>query len=155
MEVDGDTLAVTAIGATYVGLLVFERGAGGGANDYAEVRSHRINVPTTPGVSVFWAAPSIRLRDDTIVLGVVAAQCISMEPTSPCAPGVVQVVKRDTGGPGTWGIDQVLQPDPADTDQGFGVALDISADGRHVAVGTNPRPTSDPSRDGVVFVFER
>jgi len=57
VELDRDTLAVTAIGATYVDLLVFERGAGGGANDYAEVRSHRFTVPTNPGVSVFWAAP--------------------------------------------------------------------------------------------------
>lgn len=155
VEIDGDTLAVTAIGATYVDLLVFERGAGGGANAYAETRSHRFTVPTYPNVDAFWAAPSIRLRDDTILVGVVAAQCISMEPTSPCSPGVVQVVKRDTGGAGAWGVDQVLQPDPSYADQGFGVALDISADGRHVAVGTNPRFSDDPSLGGEVFVFER
>jgi hypothetical protein len=155
VEIDGDALAVTAIGATYVDLLVFERGAGGGPNEYDEVRAHRFTVPTNPGVSVFWAAPSVRLRDDTIAVGVVAAQCISMEPTSPCAPGVVQVLERDAGGIGAWGVDQVLQPDPSYADQGFGVALDISSDGRHVVVGTNPRPTNDPSRGGEVFVFER
>ena len=155
VEIDGDTLAVTAIGAGYVDLLVFERGAGGGPNAYAEIGSHRFTVPTYPNVDAFWAAPSIRLRDDTLLVGVVAAQCISMEPTSPCAPGVVHVVKRDTGGAGAWGIDQVLHPDPSYADQGFGVALDISADGRHVVVGTNPRSTTDPSRGGEVFVFER
>lgn len=155
VEVDGDTLAVTAIGATYIDLLVFERGAGGGPSEYGETRSHRFTVPTSPGVSVFWAAPSIRLRDDTIAVGVVAAQCTSMEPTSPCAPGVVQILERDTGGAGAWGVEQVLQPNPSYTDQGFGVALDISSRGRHVVVGANPRPTDDPSRGGEVFVFER
>jgi len=154
VEIDGDTLAVTAIGAPVIALRVFERGIGG-PNDWSEVRTHLFTVPVYPNVAAFWAASSIRLRDDTIVVGVVAVQCISMEPTSPCAPGVVQVVKRDTGGVGAWGVDQVLQPDPAYADQGFGAALDISADGRHVVVGTNPRPTDDPSRGGEVLVFER
>jgi len=110
----------------------------------------------TPASPSSGPPPSNRLRDDTIVLGVVAAQCISMEPTNPCAPGVVQVVQRGNGGGGgAWGVDQVLQPDPSYADQGFGVALDISADGRHVVVGTNPRQNDDPNRRGEVFVFER
>ncbi|MFN2322032.1 MAG: hypothetical protein ABR510_03640 [Trueperaceae bacterium] len=155
VEIDGETLAVTAIGATSIDVLVFERGAGGGPNEYGEIRAHSFTVPTYPDIFVFWAAPSVRLRDDTLAVGVVAAQCISIEPTSPCAPGVVQVIKRDTGGVGAWGVDQVLQPNPSYADQGFGVALDISAGGRHVVVGTNPRPTDDPSRGGEVFVFER
>jgi len=156
VEIDGDTIAVTAIGASWIDLLVFERGAGtGGANDWAEIRSHRFTVATYADVYAFWASASIRLHDDTIALGMVAVHCISMDPASPCAPGVVQVVRRDAGGAGAWGVDEVLQPNPAYADQGFGVALDISADGKHIVVGTNPRPTDDPNRGGEFFVFER
>jgi len=156
VAVDGSSLAVTGIGANVVDLRIFQRGAGGGgSNDYGAVRTHTFTVPTYEDVAVFWAATSIRLRQNTIALGMVGVQCISIMPGQPCAPGLVQIVRRDAGGPGAWGVDDVLQGDPAYADQGFGVALDISADGRYLVVGTNPQPTTDPSRGGEVFVFER
>jgi len=156
LAIDGDTLALTGIGANLVSLRIFERGAGtGGPDDWAESRTHHFTVPTYANSGAFWSASSIRLRQDTIVLGMAAVQCIGMDPSSPCTPGLVQVVRRDSGGVGAWGVDQVLEPDPAYPNQGFGVAVDLSTDGRFLVVGTGPQPTDDPSRGGEVFVFER
>jgi hypothetical protein len=157
VEIDGDTLAVTAIGATYVRLLIFERGAGGsGPDEWAQVRFHLFTVPTYSSVFVYWASSSIRLLGTTVILGMVAETCDSATlPSSPCAPGLVQVVRRDAGGVGAWGVDQSLYSDPAYDDQGFGAAIDISADGRFLVVGTSPLPTNEPNLGGEVFVFER
>ena len=156
VAIDDETLAVTRIGDTVASLRVFQRGAGsGGPNDYSIVRMHAFTVPTYEDVFVFLAATSIRLRQDTIALGMVGVHCDGYMPGAPCAPGSIQIVRRDAGGPGAWGVEQVLQGDPAYADQGFGTTLDLSADGHYLVVGSSPDATTDPSRGGEVFVFER
>lgn len=157
VEIDGDVLAATHLphwGERNVEVRFYVRGVGGPDN-WGLVQSRTVPVPIADDVLMENAHASIALKGATALVGTTGLHCWTVEANVPCPSGVVHVLRRHEAGTDAWGVSEVLEAPDAYDSQMFGAAVDISADGRSVMVGSNPRVEAAPSSAGEGYIFTR
>jgi hypothetical protein len=177
LSADGQTLAVGATGEDSSGTgtaasgldndesesgaaYIFSRAPGGSSwSQTAFIKGSHSDAADLFGTSVALSADGSTLavgsqRDDSDATGghIAALSCIVPAPGAVCDVGAVDIYTR--GLVGVWSRSAYLRPSIFDSEDMFGTAVALSADGRQLAVGAIGDDT-DAVDSGAAYVFTR